>query len=188
MRVCHLIILCILLSFTSCLNQNKMLFVDNRIDEYLKKYIYDNPNYTSILVMSSIHFNNDLKKKKKNISGVLIGPLYDGYRDSFGDIQIEYLTTFLGKQIFIDSTALTITNKKVQKCKEIAYCTRDSFFLLDHYHMDPLANYVKRAIVLNILVNKGSIINIEALNADSIYLPIFRLDEPVFINDGENDI
>ncbi len=185
MRVYRLFILCMLLSFTSCFKHQKKLFVDNRIDEYLYKYVNNNPNFTSILVMSSKNF---LPNGKKDISGVLIGPLYDGYRDSFGDIQIRYLTTYLGKQIFIDSVALTITKKQVQKSKKIAYCERDSFFIFDNCYKDALLNYIKRATVLNILVKNGVIINIEALKADSVYFPIMRLDEPVFIDEEEMEL
>ena len=125
MRTFQLTVLCMLLSFTSCLQQHKLLFVDNRIDDYLYEYISNNPNYTSILIMSSSHLliGNNIK----DISGVLIGPLYDGFRDSFGEIQIRYLTTYLEKQIFIDSAALIITNEEVQILKkegnEIKYMT-----------------------------------------------------------------
>ena len=180
MKVYHLYILCILFSFTSCFNkQPKMLFVDNRIDEHRNKYISNHPNYTSILIMSSTRLL--LHNGNNDISGVLIGPMYDGFIDSHDDLHVRYLTTYLGKQIYIDSAALTITNLKVQKCKEIAYCERDSFLLLDygyfkHYEKDVFINFIKRAIVLNILVKNGNITNIEAFNADSIYLPVF-IDE-----------
>ena len=44
-----------------------------------------------------------------------------------------------------------------------------------------------KSLPVSILVKNGNITNIEAFNADTIYLPEVRLGEPVFIDKEESD-
>lgn len=165
---------------SSCLKDNTTSLIDNRIKEALYKYVNENEGYHSFFIMSSSHFSNDFNVKSKYISGVLIGPMYDGFFDCFGDLKIYYMMDVSGKQIYIDSTALFLTNGFVQN-KQINFCKKDSFILCETnydktYVKNACLNYAKRAIVLNILVKNNIILDVEILNADTLYLPIIKAD------------
>lgn len=165
--------------FFSCFHSNNenAHIIDKKIEEIIHKYVNDN-DYKSFFITSSCNLFSE-----KKYSGILIGPMYEGLFYYFDNLSIQYYDRYGGKTIYIDSVTFFDNNKSVS-LENINYCKQDSFLLYqsiygDIYEYNSLVNYIKRAILINISSenNDEKIINI--LNADTIFLPDIKEDNPL---------
>ena len=180
-KLLYLLIGSIAFFTNSCVIHHDKQFIDNRIEKAINGYIKDNNEYQSLLIMSSCHFYNE----GKEISGVLVGPMYEGILHFIDNHHINNYIDYSGKIIYIDSEALYITNGCENiKNNQILSCEQDSFILYEnankkYYEKSAYVNYIKRAILLDFRFIDDTVNDLNVRNADSLYLPKIRCDAPL---------
>ena len=109
--------------------------------------------------------------------------MYEGLLHYFNNLHVQYYDNYNGKTIYIDSVTSFNGNESVS-LDNINYCEQDSFLLCqsiygDIYEYSALVNYIKRAIFINIRYDNNDENKIDILDADTIYLPEIRMDNPL---------
>ena len=156
-----LFFLVLILYFTGCYSGKYVKKgIQKNYYEAIKEYVDSNKDYNQFLLIPADKFYTIQGK----IDGYLLGPLYPIVLDLMETNVLE-LERFPSNQIvYYTSDFNGFFNEKDFSFENI----RDSVFIYGSYNRNPLINFLKRSVLLNI--NENNPINYQP---DTLYLPVY---------------